>query len=160
MQLPKHSLHRPSRVAIPASLQLERWQRRAIYLSVLLLTLSGAVWLAAHYFFRPVGQFGETVSPLEPWSMKLHGAAAIALFFLLGSILNGHIRRALRSQRNRLSGWSMVGLLSALTLSGYGLYYLASEPTRPLWSFMHWIPGCALIALLVSHVFVGRRSRA
>ncbi len=159
MQTPKHSLHRPSRVSIPTTLQLERWQRRAVYLSMTLLTLSGAAWIAAHYFFRPVTQFGETVSPLEPWSMKLHGAAAIALFFLLGSLLNGHIRRALRSRRNRVSGWSMVVLLSALTLSGYGLYYLASEASRPFWSLLHWIPGCALAALLALHVFLGRRSR-
>ena len=90
--------------------------------------------------------------------MKLHGAAAIGLFFFVGSILNGHIRRALKTGRNRASGWSLAALLTALALSGYGLYYVASENSRPLWSLMHWIPGCFLVAGLALHVIIGRRS--
>ena len=142
----------------PAGLRLERWQRRAIYATVGVLSLSGLVWIAAHFFFRPVTQFGESISPLEPWSMKLHGAAAMGLFFLVGSILNGHIRRALRTGRNRVSGWLMVGLVALLTVTGYGLYYLAGETARPVWSLLHWIPGCALAGGLALHIFTGRRN--
>ena len=140
------------------ALRIERWQRRALYASVALLAGSGLAWILAHYFWRPVTQFGEGVSPLEPWTMKLHGAAAIGLFFFVGSILNGHIRRALNSGRNRWSGWSLVALLSFLTITGYGLYYLAGEATRPIWSLAHWIPGCLLAGALALHVMIGRRS--
>ena len=158
MSAPRQSLHHPSHRPAASNLRIERWQRRALYASVALLTLSGLVWIFAHYFWRPVTQFGEGVSPLEPLSMKLHGAAAIALFFFVGSILNGHIRRALKTRRNRLTGWSMAALLTVLTLSGYALYYLASENSRSLWSLVHWIPGCLLALALALHVRVGRRT--
>jgi hypothetical protein len=160
MRNPKPTLHHPSRVRALPGLRIERWLRRAVYLSVLLLTVSGLAWVGAHYFLRPQGAFGErVVSPLEPWSMKLHGGAAMLLLFFVGSILQVHIRRALRSGRNRVSGWSMIGLLGVLAVSGYGLYYVAEETSRPLWSLMHWVVGGVLAPLLVAHVLIGRRSR-
>jgi cation transport ATPase len=152
------SLHRPSRRKSTASLRLERWQRRMVYVAVMLLTLSGASWLLGHYFLRPQTEFGAAISPLEPWSMKLHGAAAICLFFLLGTLLNTHIRRALRSQRNRFTGWMMLVLASVLTLTGYGLYYLVGEDSRNLWSTAHWLLGGAFALGLVLHILVGRRT--
>ncbi|MFC3107726.1 DUF4405 domain-containing protein [Undibacterium arcticum] len=152
-----HSLHHPS-APRPVSLKLERWQRRALYGAFALLTLSGLLWLLAHYWWRPVGEYGETISPLEPWAMKLHGAAAMLALFLVGGILNNHIRRALKSRRNRSSGWAMVALLALLTLSGYALYYIAGEQSRPLWSVLHWIIGLGLPLLVLLHIVLGRRS--
>lgn len=137
---------------------MERWQRRAVYLTVVLLTISGLAWLVAHFFLRPVTEFGESVSPFEPWSMKLHGAVAMALLFLLGSMLNNHIRRGLRARRNRGTGWSMVAITTVLVLTGYGLYYLAGESSRPLWSWGHWVIGIGFAAGLPLHVWWGRRT--
>ena len=136
---------------------MERWQRRAVYLTIVLLTLSGLLWLAAHFFLRPVTEFGESVSPLEPWSMKLHGAVAMVMLFLLGSLLNNHIRRGLRARRNRSSGWSMMVMTALLVLTGYGLYYVAGEVSRPLWSWVHWIIGIGFVAALPVHVWWGRK---
>lgn len=141
------------------NLRLERWHRRCIYTSFLVLLLSGAAWLAARYFMRPVGQFGETIHPIEPWAMKLHGAATMAMLFFMGSLMNNHIRRALRSGRNLVSGWMMLVTMLLLTLTGFGLYYLASESDRPLWSRIHWIVGLGLVVLIIAHVQVGRASR-
>jgi hypothetical protein len=90
--------------------------------------------------------------------MKLHGAAAMAALFFVGSLLHLHVRRAIRAGRNTVTGWSMVATLSFLTLTGYGLYYVAGETDRPLWSLLHWVAGCAVAVLFVLHVWVGRRS--
>lgn len=152
----KHTLRHPSHAMPASSLRLERWQRRALYLTVALLTASGLLWLGAHYFLRPVTEFGESISPFEPWSMKLHGLAAMALLFLLGSLLNGHIRRALRARRNLASGWAMIGSLAVLVATGYGLYYIAGESSRPLWSLAHWVTGIGFAFGFPLHVAVGR----
>jgi len=156
----KHSLHHPSTLPRPVSLKLERWQRRGIYAACAVLALSGVSWLIAHFWLRGAGEFGETVSPLEPWSMKLHGGAAMYGLFLLGTLLNGHIRRALKGRHNRGTGWTMVIVLSALVLSGYALYYVAGEADRPTWSAIHWVIGLALPFLGVLHVVLGRKSTA
>ncbi|MBK4736420.1 DUF4405 domain-containing protein [Noviherbaspirillum pedocola] len=141
------------------NLRMERWHRRSLYGVTLLLVVSGIAWLIAHFFLRRAGEFGETIHPLEPWSMKLHGAAVLAMLFFVGSMLNSHIRRAVRAGRNLAQGWSLLVSLAALTLSGYGLWYLAGEESRVVWSTTHWIIGLALPALLVWHIASGRKLR-
>lgn len=122
------------------------------------MVATGTLWLLAHYLMRPAGEFGESIHPLEPWSMKLHGAGAMFALFFVGSLMNSHIRRALKARRNLRSGLSMISALVALTVSGYGLYYLASEQSRPVWSAVHWIIGLALPLLLVVHIVLARAS--
>jgi hypothetical protein len=148
----------PPSTAHRLSFRLERWQRRGIYASGALLLLSGLAWLVARYFMRPVSEFGETVHPLEPWAMKLHGAAAMAFLFLVGGLVQLHIRRALRAGRNLVTGWAMIGTLLLLVFTGYGLYYVAGESDRPVWSALHWIVGLGTGVLLVLHIVIGRRS--
>lgn len=147
-----HTRHQPN-------LRLERWHRRAIYLMLILLYCSGAAWLAARFFLRSAGQFGETVHPLEPWAMKLHGAAAMGTLFFIGSLMNGHIRRALKSRRNLITGCLAIAVMALLIVSGYGLYYIAGEADRPLWSVVHWLPGLAFALLFIAHIWRGRASR-
>jgi hypothetical protein len=164
MRLRKHSLHHPSNSQFQpvraTNLRLERWHRTVMYGVMALLSVSGMLWLAAHYWFPVNNEFGANINPLEPWSIKLHGAAAMGALFFVGSLLNSHIRRAHKTRRNFYSGWSMIVLLGTLTLSGYGLYYLTSETSRPLWSNLHWIGGLTLPALLILHIVLGRRARA
>ena len=84
--------------------------------------------------------------------MKLHGAGAMFALFLIGSLVTGHFQRALKARRNLYSGWSMISGLAALTVSGYGLYYLASDHSRPVWSAAHWIIGLVFPLLLIVHI--------
>lgn len=155
----RHHKHHPADPKRHVNLRMERWHRRCVYAVCALLAATGILWLAAHYWMRTPGEFGETVHPLEPWSMKIHGAAAMALLFFTGSLLNSHIRRAVKSGRNLSSGWSMIAAFSTLTVSGYALYYVASETSRPTWSLIHWLIGLALPALVALHVILGRKSR-
>lgn len=159
MRMPKHRLHHPSAAVAAPGLRLPAWQRRGFYLLLALLTLSGVAWLAAHFFLRPVSAFGVSVNPLEPWSMKLHGGAAMVAFWLVGSMLHLHIRRGLALRRNLIAGWSMLVVLTVLAVTGYALYYIAGEDSRPLWSTLHWIIGLLLAPLVLLHVSSGRRSR-
>jgi hypothetical protein len=149
---PHHSRHQ-------INLRLERWHRRWIYAVCALLWASGAAWLLARYFLRAAGEFGETVHPIEPWAIKLHGGAAMVMLFFFGSLLNAHIRRAIKSGRNLGTGWSMIAALALLIATGFGLYYLAGESDRSIWSATHWIIGLAFGALVVLHVVLGRRGR-
>jgi uncharacterized membrane protein len=160
MRRNKNSLHHPSGVTRPVSLRLERWQRRSIYAVCALLAISGLCWLLAHFGLRGVGEFGETVHPLEPWSMKVHGAAAMLALFFVGTMFNGHVRRALKAQRNRGTGLAMIAVFLALALTGYALYYVAGEGDRPVWSAIHWIIGLAMLFLIVIHIVLGRKSVA
>jgi hypothetical protein len=152
-----HHLRQPDSTHV--NLRMERWQRRAVYAVLIMLAGSGMVWLLAHYLLRSQGEFGETVHPLEPWSMKLHGAAAMAALFFIGSMINSHIRRAQRAGRNLVAGWVLIAALAALTVTGYGLWYIAGEDSRGIWSMAHWLVGLAFPVLLVWHIAHGRSLR-
>ncbi|HTD03136.1 DUF4405 domain-containing protein [Undibacterium sp.] len=153
---PHHLSHSRSRAV---SFRLERWHRWTLYGVGTALLLTGLLWLLAHYFLRVAGEFGETVHPLEHLSMQMHGAVSMIAWFFIGSLLNNHIRRAHNARRNTLTGWLMIALLSWLTVSGYGLYYLVTENNHHLWSLLHWISGILLPALVIWHISAGRRLR-
>lgn len=129
----------------------------AIWASFGLLAASGCLWLIARYALRTQGPFGELPSPLEPLSMKLHGVSLLFMLFFTGSVLHSHIRRAIRSHRNRVSGWLVIAMLVALSGSGEVLYYFASEQARPIWSEVHWITGLLFTLTFVLHPVIGRR---
>lgn len=154
----KSHQHHPADGQRRINLRLERWHRCCVYAACGWLVATGLLWLIAHYLVRPVGEFGESINPLEPWSMKLHGAGAMFALFFIGSLMNSHIRRALKSGRNLMSGWSMIAVLVALVVSGYGLYYLAGEESRPVWSAVHWIIGLAFPIVITLHIILGRSS--
>ena len=52
--------------------------KRALYAVFVLLWLSGALWLAFHYFLRVAAEFGATAHPLEIWWLRLHGMMGFA----------------------------------------------------------------------------------
>jgi hypothetical protein len=121
-----------------------------------LLWLSGLVWVLFHYFGVHQGEFGEVRSPLEPWSLKIHGAAAMAFLLVLGSLISGHIRRGWALKRNRLSGVIVTSTCGVLILSGWILYYLATENVRNAVSLIHWIVGLLLPLLIYLHILAWR----
>ncbi len=135
--------------------------QRTFYAVLILLIISGAVWLVAHYWPQYLGEYiGDWCDPwlVESWSMKLHGAVAMLAMFGLGTIFHSHLRAAWRQQRNHISGLVMASTLLLLIISGYGLYYFTDDARQ--WSeWTHWATGFGLPVLLLAHSLIGRRSR-
>ncbi len=158
MRSHKHSLHPPSLNKKHLGFSLEAWQRRFIYFLFAALSLSGGLWLIAHYFLRTQSEFGESIHPWEHPAMQAHAAFALALCIISGSLIHWHIKRANDAACNRKSGWTMVGLMLILLLSGYGLLYLANDDSHAWWSLVHWVIGLGSPALLWLHIVLGRRA--
>jgi hypothetical protein len=122
-------------------------RRRAIYAVFALLLLSGVAWLLARWLMDEP----EAQAPWLAYSMKLHGAAAWAATFLLGTLWSSHIRHAWVRRRNRLAGGLFAAGVFALIVSGYALYYINGELARGLAEWLHWIVGTALGFLFWIH---------
>ena len=156
---------RPGRVIVAAapaakraeSIRLGPWHQGAVYGATAALAVSGIIWLVLHYFVATPGKYGPQIHPLEPWMLRLHGAAAMAGLIIYGSLLPVHIRRAWSVRRNIALGIGLVAFMLLLTVTGYLLYYAGDENTRPLISAAHWILGLAVPALLVWHIVSGRK---
>jgi hypothetical protein len=121
---------------------------------------SGLSWIGAQLWLGDGGSFGESPSPLARWSMQVHGAAAMLVLVVLGTLLPGHVQRAWRTGRSRWTGAAMLGLNGLLIASGYALYYAGGEGVRAIVSPLHWIAGLGLPALLVWHLWEGGPRRA
>ena len=129
-----------------------RWM---LYALTTLLVATGAAWLIVHF-----GRSDDALpSPVEPWLMKIHGAAAMTALFVLGAMLQRHLLPGWRTRRNRVAGFAMCAALSLLVMTGYGLYYFDGEWLRWGDERMHWGAGFALPVVLATHVAVARMSR-
>ena len=141
-------------------MRLSHGHLRWVYASGIALFASGALWLLFHYFVHVHGEFGERPHALEVWWLRLHGAAAMLMLAVLGSLLPVHVRRGWHQRKNLVAGSTLATLALLLIISGYALYYFGSEETRPWISAFHWLLGLGAPLLLIWHIISGRRTRA
>jgi hypothetical protein len=71
--------------------------------------------------------------------------------FAVGAWLPLHVLPRLRGSLARTTGIVQLVLLAVLVATGFGLYYVASENSRPAWSTTHWLAGLALAVSLIVH---------
>lgn len=127
---------------LPASL------RAGLYAAGGAVAASGVAWLFLH----------DSSRRLAVVCMQVHGTTAMALLVLIGAAAASHAPAGWRERRNRASGTILSTALSLLVASGALLYYLGDERARSVASIVHWVIGCAGIALAALHVRLGRRS--
>ncbi len=128
--------------------RLSGWKKFFLYGATAVLWLSGLIWV----LFR----FYGNNSYVEPLSMKVHGAAAMAFLLVLGSLISTHMRRGWVLKRNRVSGVIIASVCASLTITGWILYYLATENVRNAVSLIHWIVGLALPLIIYLHILAWR----
>ena len=132
---------------------LAAWQRRILYVSGIVLLLSGVAWLTIHY-----GRAADALpAPLEAWLMRLHGLASFAALFVFGALAAGHVPQGWRftgrgakvGQRN--TGIALCVLAATLALTGYLLYYFAPDSIRPGIGWLHSGLGATMAGLVLVH---------
>ena len=154
---------RPRASPPPASLtslgpiRLPLWQETSLCLLLAGLVLSGSVWLVYHHLVPLASDIGA--HPVEAWSLRLHGALAMAVLVFVGMLLPAHAWPAWRRNLNRGSGGVMLAVMLLLTVTGYLLYYAGLPAIRETASWLHWGLGLAVPALLVAHMLLGGRWR-
>jgi hypothetical protein len=141
----------------PDSVRLKRAHRFLIYVVLVVLFVTGVAWACFNYF---VALPNELVSASKSWAMKIHGAAAMAILVLLGTLLNVHVKFAWRTGRNRINGAILLSVFGVLIVTGYGLYYAGGEKLRAWTSWIHLVIGVAVPIFLVIHILLGRGARA
>jgi len=138
-------------------LQLSRRHRLTLYTASLVLFLSGVGWAWIHHLDE-AGKAGDDLVRLKQWLIAIHGFSAMVFVLLLGTLLFSHVRRAWHARKNLKNGVFFLTAINLLTLSGYALYYLGDENWRKAASNFHLWLGAVAPALLVLHIWLGRRS--
>jgi hypothetical protein len=131
--------------------------RYAIYAAFAVLFVTGAVWLVADRLKDSAdGEFWQgTAATL----LMLHGGGAMITLMMLGALVPVHLRYGWRRGANLVTGIVMSAVNAVLIVTAFGLYYLGSETLRPAMSDVHTALGLAIPALLVAHIWWGRRTR-
>lgn len=128
-----------------------------VYVVCLGVWLSGALWLIYHYYFMLQTDFGKAPNPLEHWSLVAHGALAFASLWLMGFLWGTHITKRWRLHRHRKTGGMTFGVMLILIVSGYLLYYLASDAWRAPTAILHWLIGLSMPLALLAHWLIRAR---
>lgn len=87
-------------------------------------------------------------------SMRVHGAAAMAVLALTGGVIALHSAGAWRERRNLHSGLALASALLALSVTGYLLYYVGEDGERAFASIAHWVVGVTTPLVVAWHVRV------
>jgi len=152
--------HERTAALLARRIRLGVWWRRALYGVVVALAGSGIGWLLVH-FADSLGHDRSELARIagEAFALRVHGATAIVALIAVGAMLSTHSRLGWALRRNRGSGSLLVVTLFVLIVTGYALYYLVDEASRPPVSLLHWGLGLALVPAFIAHIALGCRSR-
>ena len=125
-------------------------QRASLYAAGAVLLLSGLLWLVVHYLNGSADAAGASYS-LEPFALRIHGAAAMAMLVIIGTLIPTHLADGWSSGDNMPTGLGMLAVTTLLTVTGWGLYYAGDEALRSMLSIAHWVLGIAALPLLFVH---------
>ena len=139
----------------PSMRRHEYW----LYAAGGLLWASGLGWVVSHYVLAGHGEFGDAPRLSELWWLRVHGAAMLAFLIALGVMVPLHMAPNWRRRANRRSGVLMLLVVGILVLTGYALYYVGDESSRPWISAVHWIVGLGAAGVLAAHWSLGTRRR-
>ena len=115
-------------------------QRILLYAVLFALLASGLVWEA----LEP--------GPAASLVMRTHGALAMLVLVLVGTLLVHHVPAGWAALKNRWSGLLLLGLLGGLAASGYLLYYSGSDAVRAFASQSHLWLGLAAGLVVGLHI--------
>lgn len=141
---------RPSPAEPGTSVRAACWRKTLVW-AIFGLWTSGVAWLAARFLFASETDFGLQVPEWAAKVLAVHGGAAMLSLVAFGAWLPVHVVPRLRQQCHRLTGFTQLGLLAILAVTGFGLYYVAGEDSRPAWSVIHWAAGLILPAVFLIH---------
>jgi hypothetical protein len=141
--------------AIGDSNPVPRWQRAGLDSALIVLTVSGLLWLVAHYAFGAGREDIGLPHWSESWLMRAHGLAGFVVLVAVGAFLPLHVPRGWRMRRERGLEITMLVCLGLAVLTAYCLYYFAPDPVRPSLGWLHAAVGSAWGATVAWH----RRNR-
>jgi hypothetical protein len=132
-----------------------------LYVVLMLVYVTGVAWIVLHYAVNVARGPDDAWRSVETWTLRVHGAAAMAALVAAGSVLAVHVPTAWTLRQNRASGLGMLALLVLLAVTGWLLYYAAGESIRAWSGYIHMVAGAAGPLALQWHLVYRRRiSRA
>lgn len=126
--------------------KMPTWQRMFVICGMMTCSITGLIYLLGHQFQIQRATLGSHSI------LAAHGMAAILATLALGSVLPFHIKAGYKSKKQWWSGFSQMGFLAVLLISGALLYY-GPEEIRDGVIDTHWIVGSLFFTIFMLHAF-------
>jgi hypothetical protein len=120
------------------------WQRSFVISSMLACSISGSLYLIGHEFQIQRSTFGNHNV------LAAHGIFAIVATLALGSVMPFHLKAGIKSKKKWLSGFSQLGFLAILLITG-GLLYYGPAQIRDSVVITHWVVGLMFFVIFLLH---------
>ena len=120
---------------------------------------SGITFFILNRFITVEGDFGPQKHPWQFPAISTHGLAAFMMMILFGAMLASHVPMAWQTKRLRFWSITFVIAVSLQIITGYTLYYLASEDSREITGYFHLTVGFCLPIILAIHIISAAKNR-
>jgi hypothetical protein len=123
------------------------WQRFFVMGGMFTCSITGSAYLLGHEFQIERALLGNHLV------LAAHGLTAMLACITLGSVLPFHLKAGYQSKRKRLSGFTQLGFLFILLITGGMLYYGPVDLREPTIQ-LHWLTGLVFFAIFIFHSLV------
>jgi hypothetical protein len=123
------------------------WQRTLVITGMLACSVTGSAYLLGHEFQIERALLGNHLV------LAGHGLTAMLASIALGSALPFHLKAGYQSKRKRFSGFTQLGFLLTLIVTGGMLYYGPADLREPTIQ-LHWLAGLVFFAIFIFHSLV------
>lgn len=130
--------------------KMPSWQKSFVLYGMITCSITGLLYLLGHQFQIQRAMLGTHLV------LVTHGIAAMLATLALGSVLTFHIKAGYKSKNKWISGFSQLGFLTVLVISGALLYYGPAE-IRDGVIDTHWISGLIFFAIFIVHIVTKSR---
>jgi hypothetical protein len=127
--------------------KMPTWQKFFVIGSMLSCSITGMIYLLGHEFHVERSLLGHHKM------LASHGLTAIIAGIAFGSVLPFHLKAGYQSARKWLSGFTQLGLLVILLITGGFLYYGPLE-FRDSAILLHWLTGLLFFLILIVHCLI------
>lgn len=131
--------------------KMPSWQRTFVICGMMACSITGLMYLLGHQFQIQRAAIGTHNI------LVAHGIAAMLATLAIGSVLPFHLKAGYKSKKQWWSGFSQLGFLAVLLISGALLYY-GPEEIRDSVIDTHWIVGLLFFTIFMVHAFSKLRS--
>ena len=127
--------------------KMPSWQKIFVIGGMLACSISGSLYLLGHEFQIQRSTFGNHTI------LAAHGIFAMLATLAFGSVLPFHLKAGFKSKQKWISGFSQLGFLVILFISGALLYYGPVEMRDAVVS-THWVLGLFFFVIFLFHSVV------
>ncbi|MBU3556896.1 hypothetical protein ICN18_04560 [Polynucleobacter sp. Ross1-W9] len=132
--------------------KMPSWQRSFVIYGMMACSITGLMYLLGHQFHIQRSTLGTHTI------LAAHGIAAMLATLALGSVLPFHIKAGYKSKKQWWSGFSQLGFLFALLITG-GMLYYGPEELRDGVINVHWIIGLLFAIIFLLHLTAIRKPK-